>query len=92
MITIQFNAFSFLKNECKQKGIACPNKNMQIDEGINLRQFIKTLGFKEDEIEGIFLNHKLVPFDTILKDRDRVALVPPGGIPNHVRAYVGNAV
>jgi len=92
MITIQFNAFSFLKNECKKKGIECPNKNMQIDEDINLRRFIKTLGFEENEIEGAFVNHKLVPFDTVLKDGDRVALVPPGGIPNHVRAYVGNTV
>ncbi len=92
MITIRFNAFSFLKNECKEKGIECPNKNMQIDEGINLYQFIKNLGFEEDKIEGIFVNHKLVSFETVLKDGDRVALVPPGGIPNHVKAYVGNVV
>jgi len=92
MITIQFNAFSFLKNECKKKGIECPTKNMQIDESINLHRFIKTLGFEEDEIEGVFVNHKLVSFDTVLKEGDRVALVPPGGIPNHVRAYVGNTI
>ncbi len=92
MITIRFNAFSFLKNECKEKGIECPNKNMQIDEGINLYQFIKNLGFEEDKVEGIFVNHKLVSFETVLKDGDRVALVPPGGIPNHVKAYVGKTV
>lgn len=92
MITIRFNAFSFLKNKCKEKGIKCPDKNMTIDKDINLHQFIKSLGFEENEIEGIFVNHKIVSFDTILKDGDRVALVPPGGIPNHVKAYVGNTV
>jgi molybdopterin converting factor small subunit len=89
MITINFNAFSFLKNKCREKNIECPNKMMKIEENTNLLSFVNSLGFSKDDIEGIFVNHKLVPFDTVLKDGDRVALVPPGGIPNHVRVYVG---
>ncbi len=89
MITINFNAFSFLKIKCKEKNIKCPNKNMQIEKNSDLKSFIKSLGFTENDVEGVFINHKIVPFDTILKDGDRVALVPPGGIPNHVKAYVG---
>lgn len=89
MITINFNAFSFLKNRCKEKNIECPNKKMQIEDDMNILSFIKSLGFSENDIEGVFVNHKIVPLDTVLKDGDRVALVPPGGIPNHVKAYVG---
>jgi len=90
MITIRFNAFSFLKNRCKDEGIECPNKAMTIDEEISVSELVKYIGLEKNEVEGVFVNHKLVSFDTVIKDGDRVALVPPGGIPGHVKAYVGN--
>jgi len=38
---------------------------------------IKKLGFRQDEIKLIFVNGKIVDFDTLLKDGDRVGLAPP---------------
>ncbi len=89
MITITFNAFSFLKTKLKEKGIACGNTPMEIKKEISIKQLITNLELKIDEVEAVFVNHKIAPFDTVLQQNDRVALVPPGGIPNHVRAYVG---
>ncbi len=89
MITITFNAFSFLNTKLKKRGIACGNTPMEIEKEISINQLITNLELELDEVEAAFVNHKIAPFDTVLKPNDRVALVPPGGIPNHVRAYVG---
>jgi len=89
MINIRFNAFSFLKPKLKEKGILTPNLSMQVGKNISLNKLIKNLGLKKDEVAVVFVNHKILPKETILKDGDRVALVPPDGVPNHVKAYVG---
>ena len=89
MIEITFNAFSFLNAKLKKQGIACGNTAMEIKKDTTLNQLISNLNLDDDEVEAIFVNHKISPKNTILKSGDRVALVPPGGIPNHVKAYVG---
>ena len=89
MIEITFNAFSFLNAKLKERGISCGNKPMEVEEGINVEQLILNLGLEQSEVEAVFINHKILSKSTILKDGDRVALVPPGGVPNHIRAYVG---
>ncbi len=91
MITIDFNAFSFLKFELKELGVVCPNKEMKLDKEMSIKELAKEIGLDLDKIEAAFVNHKLVSLDTIIKDGDRIALVPPGGIPNHVKAYVGKS-
>ena len=89
-MNITFNAFSFLKAKLEKKGITCGNRPMEVDENTTISQLIQKVGLEDSEVEAIFVNHKLTPKDTVLKEKDRVALVPPGGIPNHVRAYVGD--
>lgn len=89
MIEITFNAFSFLNAKLKEKDIPCGNKPMKIEEGTDVEKLILDLGLTSDEVEAVFINHKILPKDTVLKNGDRVALVPPGGVPNHIRAYVG---
>jgi sulfur carrier protein ThiS len=89
MIKIRFNAFSFLKPKLKEKGILTPDLNMQIAKNISINKLIENLGLKENEVAIVFVNHKILSKETILKDGDRVALVPPDGVPNHVKAYVG---
>ena len=89
MIQITFNAFSFLKTRLKEAGITCGNTIMELENNISVNQLIINLNLEDKDVEAVFINHKILPKDTILKDGDRVALVPPGGIPNHVRAYVG---
>jgi len=76
MINIRFNAFSFLKPKLKEKGILTPNLSMQVGKNISLNKLIKNLGLKKDEVAVVFVNHKILPKETILKDGDRVALVP----------------
>ncbi|HIP30968.1 MAG TPA: MoaD/ThiS family protein [Sulfurospirillum arcachonense] len=89
MLEITFNAFSFLNAKLKSQGIPCGNAVMKIEADTSVNALINNLKLDEDEVEAVFINHKIVSKDTILKSADRVALVPPGGIPNHVRAYIG---
>ena len=49
----------------------------KISEGETVKNFINKLGFRQDEIKIIFVNGKIVDFDTVLKDGDRVGLAPP---------------
>ncbi len=89
MVEITFNAFSFLKKKFEEKGIKCSNNLMKIPDNINVDELIEHLGFQKDDVEAVFINYKILSKNTILKNGDRVALVPPGGIPNHVAAYIG---
>jgi len=89
MATIKFSAFSFLKQQLNEKGIDCSTSPLQIKEGITLYQLLEQVGLHDEEVEAIFVNHRIMPKDTLLKEGDKVALVPPGGIPGHVAAYVG---
>ncbi len=86
---ITFNAFSFLKTKLKELGVEEFNAPMEIEDGISVNALVKNLGLEDKDVEAVFINHKILPKETILKEGDRVALVPPGGVPNHVRAYVG---
>ena len=49
----------------------------EISEGAKVKSLIDKLGFRQDEIKLIFVNGKIVDFDTVLKDGDRVGLAPP---------------
>jgi len=89
MATIKFSAFSFLKQQLNDKGIACSTSPLEIAEGITLFDLMEQVGLKDNEVEAVFVNHRIMPKTTVLKDGDKIALVPPGGIPGHVAAYVG---
>ena len=89
MVTINFNAFSFLKTKLRELGVEEFSAPMEIEEGMSVNDLVRKLGLEDKDVEAVFINHKILPKETILKDGDRVALVPPGGVPNHVRAYVG---
>jgi len=89
MATIKFSAFSFLKKQLNDKGIACSTSPLEITEGITLYQLLAQVGLDDTEVEAVFVNHRIMPKDTTLSNGDKIALVPPGGIPGHVAAYVG---
>ena len=91
MVTIRFSAFSFLKQQLNKKGINCSTSPLQIKEGITLYQLLEQIGLHNEEVEAIFVNHRIMPKETLLKEGDKVALVPPGGIPGHVAAYIGKS-
>jgi sulfur carrier protein ThiS len=89
MATITFSAFSFLKKQLNDKGIACSTSPLEITEGITLSTLLTQVGLGDSDVEAIFVNHRIMPKTTTLKEGDKIALVPPGGIPGHVAAYVG---
>jgi len=86
---ITFNAFSFLRGELEENGVKCRNTPMEIKDDISVAELVESLGVELDKVEGAFINHKLMPKETILHEGDRVALVSPDGIPCHIRAYIG---
>lgn len=88
MIKITFNAFSFLREHLKKQNIPFVNYTMELPEHYTPNALINKLGFKEGKVEFVFINGKVHPKDTILKDGDRVALVPPG-TPGSYRLMLG---
>jgi len=88
MPIITFNAFSFLQKKMKEKQIEYSNVTMNLDPGTSASGLIKKVQLKPDDVEVVFINGKAVPFDTIIKDKDRVALVPHG-TPGPYRVLLG---
>lgn len=88
MPTILFNAFSFLQKKLREKNIAHVDATMDIEEGSTPRDLLAQMGLTRDEVEAVFINGKVGPFDTPLKDNDRVAFVPPG-TPGPYRVFLG---
>ncbi len=88
MPDIIFNAFSFLQKKLKEKGIEYANVSMTIDEGTRAIDVIGLVDLTPEEVEVVFINGKVGPMDTILKDKDRVALIPPG-TPGPYRVLLG---
>ncbi len=88
MPDIIFNAFSFLQKKLKEKGIEYTNTSMTIDKGTRAKDVIGLVGLTPSEVEVVFINGKVGPMDTILKDNDRIALIPPG-TPGPYRVLLG---
>ncbi len=88
MPVITFNAFSFLQKKLKEKGIEYSNVSMIVDEGTRAKDVIGLVKLMVSEVEVIFINGKVGPMDTILKEDDRVALIPPG-TPGPYRVLLG---
>lgn len=90
MITITFNAFSFLREKLKKKGITeYVNAKTPIPDDCSLNQLIEeVMHLQKNDVEATFLNGKVVPKESIIHDGDRVALVPPG-TPGSYRLQLG---
>jgi sulfur carrier protein ThiS len=88
MITITFNAFSFLQKKLKEKNIEFSNVKLKIPEGITARDLIKILTLDMSDVEAVFVNGKVVLFDTVIQDNDRLAFIPYG-MPGPYRVFLG---
>lgn len=87
-MTVTLNAFSFARKRLQERGIACVNTPHAIPDGTRAEELIARLGFAPEEIEGVFVNGKIVPKSTRLHEGDRVALLPPG-TPGSYRLILG---
>ncbi len=88
MPVITFNAFSFLQKKLKKRGIEYSNVSMTVNVGTRAKDLIGLVELTLDEVEVIFINGKIGPLDTVLKENDRVALIPPG-TPGPYRVLLG---
>lgn len=88
MATICFKAFSFLQRKLQAEGLDWCNECMDIQEGQTVEDIIKGLGLDVEHVEAAFVNGRVSPFSTTLKDNDRLALVPPG-TPGPYRVLLG---
>jgi sulfur carrier protein ThiS len=75
---IILNAFSFLREKLKQKGIPYLNASWVVEDKTRIVDLIDSLGLEPKEVEAVFLNNTVVPKETELHENDRVALLPPG--------------
>jgi len=85
---IMFNAFSFLQKKLREKKIEYSNVTINLAPETSVLDLIKKVQLIPDDVEVVFINGKVVPFDTIIKDKDRVALLPPG-TPGPYRVLLG---
>ena len=88
MGSILFNAFSFLKKRLEKKNLPCTNARITFSEGQRVKDILKELQIEETDIEGVFVNGKIAPTDTLLKDGDRIGAFPPG-TPGPYRLLLG---
>ncbi len=88
MPVITFNAFSFLQKKLKEKQIDYSNVIMTVDPGITAMDLIRQVHLTPEEVEVVFINGRVAAFDTILRENDRVALIPPG-TPGPYRVMLG---
>jgi sulfur carrier protein ThiS len=85
---IVFNAFSTLQKKLKAKNHGYTNVKIEIPENYTVLKLIKDLNLEPEDVEAVFLNGKVVPFNSSLQDGDRVALTPPG-TPGPYRVFLG---
>ena len=88
MPVITFNAFSFLQKKLKEKQIGYSNVTMTLKQGFRAKDLIRQVQLEPEEVEVVFINGKVASIDTIIKNNDRVALIPPG-TPGPYRVLLG---
>ncbi|MBU1171497.1 MAG: MoaD/ThiS family protein [Proteobacteria bacterium] len=88
MGSILFNAFSFLQKKLKAKNIPCTNARISFSDGESVDDVLKKMSIGIEDIEGVFVNGKIAPTDTLLRDGDRIAAFPPG-TPGPYRLLLG---
>ncbi len=88
MLSITFNAFSFLRRKIKEKRIKSYNTVITVNDNTSAEDLIKQVNLRNEDVEVVFINGKVAPFNTILRDGDRVALIPPG-TPGPYRVLLG---
>ena len=87
-IQITFNAFSFLQKKLKKNGFDYYKVTQKIPLGTTIENLLVILKLLPEDVEGVFLNGLIKPFDTVIQDGDRLGLLPPG-TPGPYRVMLG---
>lgn len=85
---ITFNAYSFLQKKLKDEQIEYSNMTMTVKQGTRVTDLIRQVQLVPEDVEVVFIHGKVAPFDTIIRDNDRVTLIPPG-TPGPYRVLLG---
>ncbi len=88
MPVITFNAYSFLQKKLREKQIAYSDVSMTVKEGTRVKDLISQVKLLPEDVEAVFINGKAVPLDTVIRNNDRVTLLPPG-TPGPYRVLLG---
>ncbi len=88
MATILFNAFASLQQKLKNRNREFANVVIPISETYTVNDLIEDTGLTTEDVEAAFINGMVKPFDSVLHDGDRIALVPPG-TPGPYRVFLG---
>ena len=75
---IILNAFSRLREKLTEQGYSYLNAPMSLPEDMSIESLIDFMGLEQESVEAVFVNHKVMPKETLLHDGDRIALIPPG--------------
>lgn len=87
-VKIILNAFSFLQKKLSDNGFGFYNVEMSLSENTTVNELLSLLKLCRCDVEGVFINGTIAPFDSILQDGDRVGLLPPG-TPGPYRVMLG---
>jgi molybdopterin converting factor small subunit len=88
MITITFNAFSFVRKKLKKQNIPYLNASVELQDDSTPRDLMNLYYLDDNDVEFVFVNSKVLPKDTKLRNGDRIAFVPPG-TPGSYRLLLG---
>ncbi len=84
---IEVRAFGKLHFLFKQKGLEQP-QTVALDGPLTAEQLREKMDIPPEDVEVVFINHRICPLATSLRAGDRVAFVPPG-IPTIHRFMLG---
>ncbi|MBF0112449.1 MAG: MoaD/ThiS family protein [Desulfamplus sp.] len=85
---ITINAFSFLQKKLSENGFNFYNSEVELAQNSSVNDLLSYLKLLKNDVEGVFVNGKITPFDTALHDGDRVGLLPHG-TPGPYRVMLG---
>ncbi|KUK37075.1 MAG: ThiamineS protein [Thermacetogenium phaeum] len=87
MPRIELRGFANLYKIFRERNWSYPHR-MEVNEGCTLRDLLHLIDINIDEVEAILVNGKVQTLDYKIRDRDRIALIPPG-TPGPYRMLLG---
>ncbi len=78
MIIVTLNAFLFLRQKLDRMGVDCRNARVSLPPNTTVSGLTAHLGLECADVEAALVNGRAVAEDTVLRNGDRIGLVPPG--------------